>query len=130
MVETAIPNPTAPTFEIELDRKRYLLFDWNSACAVESITKKNMLVKGNWDAIFRNMNVTNLRLLLWAGLVWEDPDLTIGDVGRLISKIAQDTLPAVIEKLNQAITAHLVQAEEKEDRPLAEGTKVPVETAT
>ncbi len=130
MVETGIPNPTAPTFEIELDRKRNLLFDWNSAAAVETVTKKNMLVKENWDAIFRNMNVTNLRLLLWAGLVWEDPDLTIGDVGRLISRIAQESLPAVIEQLNHAITAHLAQAEEKDGRPLAEGTKVPVETAS
>ncbi len=130
MFETGIRNPTAPTFEIELDRKRHLLFDWNSAAAVESITRKNMLVKENWDAIFRNMNVTNLRLLLWAGLVWEDPDLTIGDVGRMISRIAQNSLPAVIEQLNEAITAHLLQGEEKDDRPLAEGTKVPMETAS
>ncbi len=129
MAETSIPNPTAPTFEIQLDRKRKILFDWNSAAAVETITKKNMLVKENWNAIFRNMNVTNVRLLLWAGLVWEDPNLTIGDVGRLISRIAQDTLPTVIEQLNHAITAHLLQAEEKDDRPLAEGTKVPVKTA-
>lgn len=130
MAETSIPNPTAPIFEVELDRKRGLKFDWNSVCAIEGVTKKNMLQKKNWDAIFRNMDASNVRLLLWAALVWEDPGLALADVGRMLSQIGQAGVPNIIEALNRAIEAHTLRAEAEDERPLGEGAQVPASMAT
>ncbi len=130
MPENGIANPTAPTFEVELDRKRRLKFDWNSVCAIEDVTKKNMLQKKNWDAIFGNMDASNVRLLLWAALVWEDPELALADVGRMLSKKGQAGVPNIIEALNRAIEAHTLRAEAEDERPLAEGAKVPAPMAT
>ncbi len=130
MAESNIPNPTAPTFEVELDRKRRLKFDWNSVCAIESVTKKNMLQKKNWDAIFRNMDASNVRLLLWAALVWEDSGLALADVGRMLSKTGQAGVPGIVEALNRAIEAHTLRADSGEERPLAEGAQVPAPMAT
>lgn len=130
MSESSIPNPTAPIFEVELDRKRRLKFDWNSVCAIESVTNKNMLQKKNWDALFRKMDASNVRLLLWAALVWEDPELALNDVGRMLSKIGSAGLPDIIEAVNRAIEAHTLDAAAEKKPPLAEGTQVPVPMAT
>ncbi len=128
MPDSAAFNPTAPTFEVQLDRLRHLKFTMNSVCAIEGVTGKNMLHKENWSKLFAKMNLSTVRLLVWSALIWEDPKLTLEDVGEMFSQIGQDKLPDVLSAVNQAIEAHTLKAEA--DRPLAEGTKVPVETAT
>lgn len=64
---------------IELDKHRNLRFTLNSMAEVES----RLGVKAqNLDKI--EMGFTEARLMLWAALIHEDPDLTIEEVGNMV----------------------------------------------
>jgi len=66
----------APLVEINLDKPRYLRFDLNAMCEVERVTDRAF---SELDGSLRTM-----RVLVWAGLLHDDPELTIEDVGSLI----------------------------------------------
>lgn len=78
--ERKIERPTAPVFEIELDKTRHLKFDFNALALAEKETGKNLLQGASW----LDMSASDIRAFLWAGLLWEDSALTLEDVGSLI----------------------------------------------
>lgn len=78
--EKNIERPSAPTFEITLDKVRHLKFDFNALALAEKETGKNLLKGEAWV----DMNAGDIRAFLWAGLLWEDPQLTLETVGSLI----------------------------------------------
>ncbi len=55
-----------PIVEIELDRKRHLRFDWNWVAELQDLGYGEKAIKG----------LKGLRDMIWAGLIWEDPNLT------------------------------------------------------
>jgi len=72
-----IERPTAPVFEVTLDKVRHLKFDFNALALAEKETGKNLLQGGAWG----NMSAADIRAFLWAGLLWEDSALTLEMVG-------------------------------------------------
>lgn len=80
---------------IELDKPRRLRYDLNALAEIEEGTGKPLteLNQGN-------MGVRDIRLILWAGLVHEDPNLTQRDVGAMVSG---ENLGQVMDKLKEAL---------------------------
>lgn len=64
---------------LRLDRERTLLLNLNALCKAEEVTGMNLIVG---EVIFTSLRV--MRALLWAGLLHEDPTLTIEEAGDLI----------------------------------------------
>lgn len=81
---------------IELDgRERVLRYDLNALCLFEEETKTSL-----GDAL-RRLTMSSLRALLWAGMIHEDPMLTIQDVGRM----EYPDLQTIMQKVVTAIGA-------------------------
>jgi len=102
--------PAKKYVEIELDKPRKLLINLNSMCAFEEKTGKKFLdvtdslSKGEFPAI------TDFRALFWCALIHEDPDITVEQVGEMIT-------PADMDKLAKSIAANMPKAKEG-GRPL------------
>ena len=67
--------------EITLDRVRHARLDFNALGAAEEATGLNLLDPESWP----RMNAGQLRVLIHAALVWEDPELTLAQVGAMLS---------------------------------------------
>lgn len=83
---------------IELDRPRKLRYGLNQLAALEDAMGVPMSELGHVK-----MGAKELRLFLWAGLQWEDPNLTIEKAGELADEA--DDLTYVSEKISEALTA-------------------------
>lgn len=68
----------APVVKIELDKTRHLRVDFNGLAAFEEETGKAV------EDIGTGMSVTELRALVWALLLHEDPELSVRDVGAML----------------------------------------------
>jgi hypothetical protein len=103
-----------PKIEITLDKKRHLLFDLNAMCSFEEVTGKNLFESDVFEKILKNMDPINLRALLWACLLEEDPELSLKDAGKLLHGVS-------LEKVATAINAAIMVAvpEGKQGAPLA-----------
>lgn len=91
-------NRTAPTVPIELDKPRHLCMDFNAIAAIEEKTGRNLLKKGGWD----DMSTRDLRAVIWACLLTEDPALTIEQVGAMIHMGNMEYLTGKFGELLQA----------------------------
>lgn len=86
--------------KITLDKERSLLFDLNAFAAVEEVYE-------SVDKAFEDLEkgkIKALRTLLWAGLLHEDENLTLKDVGRIVTLADMDKIaPAINEALQAAL---------------------------
>lgn len=89
-----------PFVTIKLDKPRKLRYTINAMATLEDLTGKPFasFVAGFNDEGF---SFKDLRALVWAGLIDEDPSLTPEDVGNLLDK-AQD-LTEVLAKVGEAL---------------------------
>jgi hypothetical protein len=124
--------------KIKLDRERKLYFDINTIAEVDDQLRLGVV------GLFRqnDWRVSDVRLLLWAGLKAEDPALTIADVGRLIQERISGggMLFDITEAIRQAFVAagflREAETEKKTDEPpspsiaSANGSPTPSETPT
>ena len=110
-------NKAQPDVKIMLDRERTLRLDLNSMCKYERATRKN-LFDGSLSGT--SMSASNMRAMLWACLLDDDPTLTLKQVGSLISA---DNMTEVASRLNEAFEVAVPKARgKKSDRPLPENT--------
>jgi hypothetical protein len=73
-------DPTLPNAPLALDGKTYhLCYDFNAIIAYEEKSGENILVAFEPD----NMTPTKMRQLLWAGLLRENPEITLEQTGAL-----------------------------------------------
>lgn len=82
---------------IELDKPRKLRLTTNALCELEDKLDKpinEVLIEGA-------SGLRTVRAFLWAGLLHEDPDLTIAEAGDLID--LKDNLPYVQQKVTEAV---------------------------
>ncbi len=103
-------NPQVP---IELDKPRLLWLNFNAMVKYEEQTGKN---------VFKSMSdpsVTDLRALIWACLLHEDPKLTIETVGEFIN---MGNMEQVMDKLMEAWVAASPDKTEKNEVNLPNGT--------
>lgn len=97
---------------IQLDKPRTIRFDFNSLCLIEDILKRNMtqvVVEINSKILSTN----TIRALLWGGLIHEDENLSLGDVGNLIDE-AED-FGEIMKALGQAIDSSCLVPKPKDD---------------
>ena len=82
---------------IELDKPRRLRLDTNALCELEDVLGKPI------NEILREgaKGLRTVRAFLWAGLLHEDPELTLKEAGDLIK--LDDNLVYVQEKVTEAI---------------------------
>jgi hypothetical protein len=66
---------------VKLDKERNLVFNLNTMAKFEELTGKNIFT----DKIFEKIKSTDLRALIWACLVQEDPALTLEQVGAMVT---------------------------------------------
>ncbi len=91
-------RPTEGLFEIELDKKRLMKFDFNTLADAETMTGTNLL------AGLSNPSAGEIRAILWASLLHEDPALQLRDVG---SMMTFDKLEYITERVTAGLTASL-----------------------
>lgn len=102
-------NKAQPDIIIELDKPRKLRLDLNAMCQFEQATGKSLFNSGV------GTSATDMRALLWACLLGDDPTLTLEQVGAMISV---DNMADVSSKLSEAVQVAVPKAKRKSDRPL------------
>ena len=104
-------NKAKPDITITLDKQRTLRFDLNAMCLFEEVAGKSL-----FDASFQlaTMTAKDLRAMLWACLQYDDPEITLEQVGALISA---ENMTDVAARLNQAFDVAMPD-ERTSDRPL------------
>lgn len=65
--------------EVELDKKRTIRFTMNAMAEIED--KLGVSLEDMGDI---KMSIKNVRTILWAGLIHEDPELTEQEVGDMV----------------------------------------------
>jgi hypothetical protein len=113
-------NPLVTQVPIQLDKERRLLFTTQSLIELEKATGLNAL-DGSISQVFKNLSVERTCLLLWAGLVHEDENLTLKQVIKLVSPT---DIATFIEKIVEAWKASM--PEKKSDE---EAEKVPLQVS-
>ena len=100
---------------IKLDRERRLAYGFNALCAAEEVTGKNILSEDSFA--MGNMSARDLRAFLWAGLIEDDPTVTLEDAGDFITDNF-DNLEYISEKIGEAITLAMPESAQAESNPL------------
>lgn len=106
-----------PFVVIELDKPRKLRYGMNQLALLEEVLQVPLTELGNI-----RFGVKELRLFLWAGLTWEDPKLTVEQVGELADNADMNYL---VEKVGEALAASLGVEQEKKGnvkKPVVGGT--------
>lgn len=87
-----------PFVTVDLDRPRRLRYGMNQLIQLEEALGVPVS-----ELTQVRMGLKELRLFLWAGLSWEDPDLTLEKAGELADE-AED-LTELAEKIGEALAA-------------------------
>ncbi len=109
----------SPEMYVELDRKRKYILDLNAFCELEKRIGKSLFKAINWE----DMGVNDLRLLLWAGLLTDDPALTLEEFTKMCSlpKLRQFE-PMIAEMLGRVMPAPSEKKTEEGDAEKKEQT--------
>ena len=104
-------NVRPKTVAIVLDKERHLLYDLNAFAELEEVV-------GTVEEALKALEsgkLKALRAIIWCGLIHEDANLSITDVGALIGLGDMETVALA---LNEAISSAMpqAQAEEKENK--------------
>jgi hypothetical protein len=98
---------------LRLDRERTLIISFNALCLAEEITGINFLM-----GEFTFSSVRVMRALVWAGLIHEDPSLTLEQVGDLIEQRgASEVARVIIDAFAAAMPKSKVEDDDDEDPP-------------
>lgn len=110
---TKIRNPIASAITVELDKPRTLILDFNAFAAFREATGKELpdLVSGLYKfdeqtgALIADkaawMTSGQILAMVWAGLLHEDPSLTMQQVGRYMSgRNHTELFAAALESMN------------------------------
>lgn len=89
--------------EIQLDKKRTLRYTMNALAEIEDHLGIGLSEMGDIQ-----MSIKNVRVILWAGLIHEDRELTQEDVGEMVDLT---NFQEVQEKVAEAFT--MAQADSK-----------------
>lgn len=87
-------NKLKPLVPITLDKLRHLKFDLNAMIAYEEAMGESL------SQLSSTLSAKQLRALLWAGLIHEDKDLSLAQVGAWVTT---DNIAEVTNALNNAI---------------------------
>lgn len=110
-----------PSVEVNLDKPRKLMYDFNALILIEEYTGQKLVnrPKGSEDW---TPSTKDIRTLIWAGLIAEDPELTELEVGRLMTA---ENLPILTLAMNEAVKLALGKKKEGAP-PLAPVVEIPI----
>lgn len=91
--------------DIELDKKRRLKFNMNALSELEDVLGKPVTQLSD-----QSIGMKELRALLWAGLLHEDPELTLHMAGELVE---MENIQVISEKITEAMMLAFPQGEPK-----------------
>lgn len=96
----------SPYVIVNLDRPRRLKYDMNAMAEAETVLDMPVISDSAGESVFRRLaekrgNVRFLRGLLWAGLLYHEPKITLAEVGNLITL---NNMPEVVDGINKALT--------------------------
>ena len=103
-----------PRIKVTLDKPRIIMFDLNALAAFEETTGRSVLN----GLSLEGLAVKDLRALFWAGLLHEDPDLTLQQVGAIVHP---GNLMYIFKQINIAMGLAMPDAKEGDgdaSRPL------------
>jgi len=100
---------------VTVDRERHLRYDWNAIAEIEA-----HFGDVSFETLYadvRGVGLNKLRVLVWGGLRWEDPTLTISKTGEILSQYLDDggDLEILFEKVTDALEAAGFAEKEKGD---------------
>jgi hypothetical protein len=100
------------TVKIELDKIRYLRFDVNAMIEVEELIGKPVTALDSEE-----LGMKGLRSVLYAGLKWESPKLTLREAGDMMSAgLVSEGLDYLVDTLGDALMLGLgVKPEDRGD---------------
>ena len=101
-----------PFVTVDLDRPRRLRYGMNQLIQLEEALGVPVS-----ELTQVRMGLKELRLFLWVGLSWEDPDLTLEKAGELADE-AED-LTELAEKIGEALAASFGGEGKKKKGPVA-----------
>jgi hypothetical protein len=96
------------SFPVKLDKQRKLRFTFNAFCELEEVMDRPLTELQN------GFKMKDLRALLWAGLLHEEPEMTIEQAGDLIDEA--ESIEVVAEAVSKAIEAAM-GAKKQEEEP-------------
>lgn len=110
-----------PFILVDLDRPRKLRFDANALVALEEVLGRTIqeIIPTEADRAAREVGFREMRALLWAGLLHDDPQITLTEAGKLLDL---DRMGDIMGKVNEAIAAAFPQPE---GEPSKNGTAPP-----
>lgn len=85
-------------------KERKLIYDFNALAKAEEVTGKSMLD----GAVWQSPSATDLRAFIWAGLLRDDPNVTIQQVG---SWLTIDTMSEITGYINEALDISTTEAD-------------------
>jgi hypothetical protein len=126
--------PVVQTIPFMLEKERHLLYNWNAFMKAElELTKfkgkpttalevfRDMAIFTDGETVdFTKVSLTDLLILVWSGLIHEDPKLTLDKVG---DNLLFADLSRVIMSVSEAIAASIPKSDEVENVPLDQLTE-------
>src|SRR5581483_9642478 len=91
-----------PSVTIHLDRERHLRYDFNALIRLEKQTGQSVLDGKIWDNLTGPGGPERVAAILWAGLLREDPEITLDYAASLID---MRNLQSVLSAVKQAWAA-------------------------
>ena len=75
--------------KIKLDKERSLRYDLNAMEKFEDVTGKSL---ADPKTLQENIRIKDMKALLWVGLLFEDPSLTLEQLGSMVDTDNLDVL--------------------------------------
>ena len=101
-------RPTKKSVPVKLDKVRHLRMDFNALAFIEDKTGKNLLQQESWN----NLTATDMRTIIWAMLLWEDPEITVDQVGE---NIDLENIDYISEQLHKVLELSNVEVQEGDE---------------
>ena len=99
-----MPDKVRPEVSITLDKERHIKLGIRACKRFEELTGKHIWAAKTWD----DLSIEDISLLLWVGLLHEDPNLTADGVEELADQYS--TPGIVANAMIQALGAAMAES--------------------
>lgn len=103
-------NAALPEMEVQLDKKRKLVIDFNALCLIESVTKRNALFDME---LWSRPSASELRAIIWGALRTDDKQLTLEQAGELIAQYPTEITEILTWAFKNAVESATLQKKSK-----------------
>ncbi len=101
-----------PEFVLQLDRPRKLVLSLGSLARAEEKLGKSLFQAVNW----KRFGIADVRIVLWAALLEDDPNITFEDVDKLFTIQALSANFDTLRQLVETVISRALPSAEAEER--------------